>query len=71
METTIIKKVKGSTMKKLFETSDIVDIRYYTALNQLKRYIYDPEEEYMYVIKIRHSEEENARKLFDEAIEKI
>jgi hypothetical protein len=70
METKIIKKVKGSTMEKLFD-STIINIRYYKALDLENESDYDPEKKYKYEINIRHNEGKNAKKLFNEAVEKI
>ncbi len=71
METTIRKKVKGSTMVNLFDSSELVNIRYYKAKNNLKEEDYNENESYLYEIKIRHNEDENPEKLLANAINDI
>jgi hypothetical protein len=71
METTIIKTVKGATMEQLFNDDANCNIRYYKALNLKNEKDYNPEEKYRFEILIRHTEETEAEKLFQNAIIKI
>lgn len=66
METTITKRVKGSIIENIFESSSDVNIRYFSAKNVTEEY--DPENVYTFEIKIRHNDHENPKKLLAKAI---
>ena len=60
MEKTITKRVKGSIIENIFESSSDVNIRYFNAKNIKGEY--DPENVYTFEIKIRHNEDEDPKK---------
>jgi hypothetical protein len=68
METTILKKVKGSTMVDIFNFSKTLNVRYYKALDLPEVQDYSPEKVYKFEINIRHSEGTDANDLFQKAI---
>lgn len=67
METTIRKTVKGATMEAIFNTPELLNVRYFKCLNLDSEDNFDPEYRYKYEIKIRHAENEDANVLFEEA----
>lgn len=67
MQTTILKTVKGETMEKLFDNSNLINIRYFKAINLLNEEDYNPENRYKYEITIRHEENVDVDVLFEEA----
>lgn len=69
METTITKRVKGSIIENIFESSSTVNIRYFDAKNMKGKY--DPEKVYTFEIKIRHNEDEDPKKLLEKAISNL
>lgn len=69
METTITKRVKGSIIENIFESSSDVNIRYFNAKNIKGEY--DPENVYTFEIKIRHNEDEDPKKLLAKAISNL
>jgi hypothetical protein len=71
METTITKTVKGQTMEQLFDRSDLVNIKHYTAADLENENEYNPKTNYMYKILVRHPENTDANVLFEEARFKI
>lgn len=71
METTLFKKVKGSTMEKLFEHSEKMSIRYFSATDLKEESEYDPDKYYTYEVKIRHAEESDANELFISEVQRI
>ncbi len=71
METTIIKRVKGSTMEKLFDNPEIINIRYFKAKIDFDKIKYNENSSYFYELKIRHNENEDAEILFENAVKKV
>ncbi len=69
MEKTITKRVKGSIIENIFESSSDVNIRYFNAKNIKGEY--DPENVYTFEIKIRHNEDEDPKKLLAKAISNL
>lgn len=67
METTITKRVKGTIIENIFESSKTCNVRYYNAKN-VSENDYEPEKVYTFEIKIRHSEDQNAKQLLNHAI---
>ena len=67
MHTTIKIKVKPVELEKLFERTDLVYIKFYTSCNE----ILDSEKPINYIINIRHNENEEAIKIFRNALEKL
>ena len=65
METFVNKKLKGSVMENIFESSKTVNVRYYEAKNADN---YDPNEIYTFEIKVRHNEDEDPKELLNKAI---
>lgn len=67
METTIKRKVKDSTMLKIFNDSKVISVRFFKALDN------DDESnpKTNYKITIRHAEESNASKLFTQEVRKF
>ena len=65
METFIKRRLKGSQMEQLFNDHGS-DIRFYSAVGLSDSRIYSSNDIYTFKIKIRHNEEEDAGKLFDE-----
>lgn len=70
METTITKRQKGAIMENIFDSSDIVNIRYYDAKN-IHANDYDPDKVYTFEIKIRHNEDQEPKQLLEQAIKSI
>ena len=68
METFVNKKLKGSVMENIFETSNTVNIRFYNAKNADN---YDPNETYTFEIKVRHNEDEDPKELLKKAIKEL
>ena len=69
METTVTKRVKGSIIENIFESSSDVNIRYFNAKNVIGEY--DPENVYAFEIKIRHNEDEKPKQLLPKAISEL
>jgi hypothetical protein len=70
MHTTITKRLKGAIMENIFDSSDIVNVRYYNAKN-VSDNDYDPEKVYTFEIKIRHNEDEEPKQLLEQAIKNL
>lgn len=70
METVIKKTVKGKTMEAVFDKTQIVNIRYFQALD-IPEEGYDEEKTYTFEIKIRHNEGESPKRLFNKAVKEI
>jgi len=71
METTITKRLKGTIMENIFDSSDIVNVRYYKNLNLFFNALYDPEKNYTFEIKIRHNEDQEPKQLLEQAIKNL
>ena len=69
MHTTIKTKVKPSDLEKLFERTDLVYIKFYK--NASGNEILDSEKPSNFFINIRHNENEDAIKIFKNALEKL
>jgi AAA15 family ATPase/GTPase len=69
-ETTITKRVKGTIIENIFDSSSDVNIRYYNAKN-VPENEYDPEKVYTFEIKIRHDEDQDAKELLNQAIKNL
>lgn len=67
METTIKKTVKGATMEALFENSEALNVKHFSALDLENEADYNPDSAYKYEILIRHPEGTDANVLFEEA----
>jgi len=68
MESTIIRKVKGSDMEYIFDNmSGFVNIKYYKR-HTPHHLMYDPSKTYWYNITIRHPEGTDAQQLFTDAL---
>jgi hypothetical protein len=70
METIITKRIKGSTMEAIFDSSNI-NVRYYKNLNLFFNAIFDPEKVYTFEIKIRHNEDQEPKQLLEQAIKNL
>lgn len=70
METTIRRKVKAKVLEEIFDNCTSFSVRYFNASNFIESE-YSPENIYSYEIKIRHAEEANARKLFDDEVRRV
>jgi len=70
METTIRKTVKGATMKAIFDSPELINIRHYRAENFKEK---DDKEDsvYLYEINVRHNDNENPKELLANAIKNI
>ena len=69
MHTTIKTKVKPVDLEKLFERTDLVYIKFYK--NASRNEILDSEKPSNFFINIRHNENEEAIKIFKNALEKL
>ena len=69
MHTTIKIKVKPVDLEKLFERTDLVYIKFYK--NASGHEILDCEKPSNFIINIRHNENEEAIKIFRNALEKL
>ncbi len=71
MESTIIRKVKGSDMEYIFDNmSDIVNVKHYEGMN-IHDDKYSPSKNYKFKILIRHSEDADAEQLFTNALNSL
>ena len=71
MESTIIRKLKGSDMEYIFDNmSHIVNIKHYEG-NNPHHYLYAPTKQYKYKITIRHAEGADAEQLFTDALNSL
>ena len=70
METRIIKTLKGSTMEKIFNNSNVLSVRHFEApdMDESK---YNPDAKYKYNIVVRHAEDTDAKELFQSEINRI
>lgn len=72
METTITKKVKGSTMETIFDSTELINIRYFKIKDKLfKKKDFDENATYVYEINIRHNDNENPEELLLNTIKTI
>ena len=69
MHTKIKTKVKPIDLEKLFDRTDLVYIKYYKSASG--NVISDSETPINFFIEIRHNEDENAIKIFNNALEKL
>lgn len=70
METTIKKRIKGSVIEQIFESSNTVNVRYYNAkIGEHQEY--DSEKVYTFDVKIRHNEDEDPKQLLEQEIKNI
>ena len=67
METTILKTVRGETMEAIFDSPELVNVKYYVATNLESEKDYDPKSNYRYEITIRHPDNKDANVLFEDA----
>lgn len=67
METTILKTVRGETMEAIFDSPELVNVRYYVITNLESEKDYDPKSNYRYEITIRHPDNKDANVLFEDA----
>lgn len=71
MESTIIRKLKGSDMEYIFDNmSHIVNIKHYEG-NTPHHFQYAPTKQYKYKITIRHAEGADAEQLFTDALNSL
>jgi hypothetical protein len=70
METTFKQTLKGTLMDDMFEAQhEEFSVKYYSLVNDEPDF--DIEKSYMYEIRIRHPEETNGKKLFNDALKKM
>lgn len=67
METTITKRLQSDKMVKIFESTDLINIRYFSARN-FKGADFKEDNTYTYDIVVRHNEDEDALSLFNNAL---
>lgn len=65
METTIKKTLRGATMEAIFDNCQTFSVRYFEGQN-ITEDNYNPKQNYLYTIRIRHAEETDANVLFEE-----
>lgn len=70
METRITKKVNAALMEKIFDKSELLNIRYYNAVG-ISENDYQQDQSYNFEINIRHPEGTDAKKLFAEEVKKF
>ena len=68
METIVNKKLKGSVMENVFDSTKTVNIRHYKAKSADN---YNPEETYTFEINVRHNEDEDPKELLNKAIKEL
>lgn len=72
METTITKKIKGSTMETIFDSTELINIRHFKIKNKIfKEEDFNENSTYLYEIKIRHNDNENPEELLLNTIKTI
>ena len=67
MHTTIRIKISPSMMFELYDKSELVNVRFYEALN----YVDSPDHKQYYNITIRHQEDQNPRAIIRDAISQL
>lgn len=65
METTIKKTLRGATMEAIFDNCQTFSVRHFEGQN-ITEDNYNPKQNYLYTIRIRHAEETDANVLFEE-----
>lgn len=71
METTIRKKVTLKQIEKVFDAPELAYIKFYTPTNKKFKIEEYQGEKINFDITIRHAENENANKIFDNALKKL
>ena len=71
MQTEIIKKISPKKMVELFDNTDLVNIRLFTAVGRPIIYEGDEDVKINYRIIVRHNEDENPTDLLTNAIKKL
>ena len=69
METTVTATLKGATMEKIFESSKILNVKFFKATDLKEEKDYKASKKYKYEIMVRHGEHQSPVTLLQQAIE--